>query len=76
MRQGLHEEEEKRKKWRFVDKVDNIIGCKPATRPEVVLDTSVEGTASNIMSDNGDDSENESLEKALQMIKNPHIKWL
>ena len=58
-----HEETgRKRKKWRFFDKVDDIIGCKPATRPEVVLDTSVEGTASNIMSDNGDDdSENESF---------------
>ena len=63
-----HEETgRKRKKWRFFDKVDDIIGCKPATRPEVVLDTSVEGTASNIMSDNGDDdSENESLEKQME----------
>ena len=80
-----HEETgRKRKKWRFFDKVDDIIGCKPATRPEVVpivthshhgrhrevvLDTSVEGTASNIMSDNGDDdSENESLEKQMEML--------
>ena len=50
----------------FFYKVDDVIGCKPATRPEVVLNTSVEGTASNIMSDDGDDSENELLEKEME----------
>lgn len=47
----------KRKEWKFFDKVDSILGCKPATRPEVVVDSSVEGTSSNIMNDNDDDGE-------------------
>ena len=41
----------KRKQWKFYDKVDDIIGSKPATQPEVIIDTSVEGTSSRILSD-------------------------
>ena len=42
---------QKRKQWRFYDKVDDIIGCKPATQPEVIIDSSVVATSSRILSD-------------------------
>ena len=29
----------KRKHWRFYDAVNNVLGCKPATQPPVVVDT-------------------------------------
>ena len=49
----------KRKEWKFFEKMDSILGCKPATRPEVVIDSSVEGTSSSILSDNDEDKDSE-----------------
>ena len=55
----------KRKQWKFYDKVDDIIGSKPATQPEVIIDTSVEGTSSRILSDEEEVgiSDDEAIEK-------------
>ena len=29
----------RRKEWKFFEKMDEILGTKPATRPEVLIDT-------------------------------------
>ena len=55
----------KRKQWKSYNKVDDIIGSKPATQPEVIIDTSVEGTSSRILSDEEEVgiSDDEAIEK-------------
>ena len=45
--------------------MDDIIGCKPATQPEVIIDSSVVATSSRILSDKKEVgiSDDEAIEK-------------
>lgn len=51
MKDYHNETGKKGKLWEFYEKMDDIIGSRPATQPEVIIDTSLEGTFSTILSD-------------------------
>ena len=63
VRDGNDKTGEDRKEWKYFDAIDDILGSKPSTKPEVVVDT-LQDETEEVIEDNGDIEEEDGTGKA------------